>query len=115
MKPRIITAIKELVGGRVSGKTDSYEPHLWDGQVLPSKADIDVKFKELMDAYPMQLVREERNRRIAETDWWASSDIVMNNERQIYRKSLRDLPSTASPKLDVNDKLINVTWPTKPE
>ena len=31
-----------------------------------------------------------------------------------YRQALRDLPSTAKPKLDENGQLTNVTWPTKP-
>ena len=32
-----------------------------------------------------------------------------------YRQDLRDLPSSAKPKLDENGNLTGVTWPTKPE
>ena len=32
-----------------------------------------------------------------------------------YSQALRDLPSTASPKLDESSQLTNITWPTKPE
>lgn len=75
------------------------------------------KANELFELEPMRLLREERNRKLAETDWWAAGDRIdsMTNEQKIYRKQLRDLPSTASPELDENGQLSNVTWPTKPE
>ena len=61
----------------------------------------------------MRLLREERNRRIAETDWWVLPDRTASQEQKDYRQALRDLPSTASPKIE-NGVLTNVTWPTKP-
>jgi len=60
-------------------------------------------------------LRQERNLRLAETDWWASSDLTMTAEQTAYRKALRDLPSTASPELDSGGQLTDVTWPTKPD
>ena len=59
-------------------------------------------------------LRDQRNILLAETDWWASSDITMTAEQTAYRQALRDLPATASPTLDDNGDLISVTWPTKP-
>ena len=78
---------------------------------------INAKIAELQNAEPMRLLREERNKKLQETDWWAAGDRIdsMTNEQKIYRKQLRDLPSTASPELDENGQLSNVTWPTKPE
>jgi hypothetical protein len=64
---------------------------------------------------PMQLLRKQRDVNLSETDWWAGSDRTMTDEQTAYRKALRDLPTTASPKLDENEQLTNVTWPTKPE
>ena len=66
----------------------------------------------------MKKLREERDRRLAEVDWWtlrASDGIAMTQAQKDYRKALRDLPSTATPDIDDALKLINVTWPTKPE
>ena len=40
---------------------------------------------------PMIALREERNRLLAETDWWASSDITMGDEHKAYRQALRDI------------------------
>ena len=55
-------------------------------------------------------LRSERNRRLAETDFYALSDVTMSSDMQTYRQNLRDLPSGK----DTVDKCDNVTWPTKP-
>ena len=52
-------------------------------------------------------VRATRNQLLAETDWWASSDLTMSKARKEYRQALRDLPSTVSSPEEV-------TWPIKP-
>ena len=62
----------------------------------------------------MRVLREERNRKLAETDWRASSDLTLSNEWSTYRQALRDLPSTATPTLDDKGNLQNVTWPSEP-
>jgi len=54
------------------------------------------------------MLREERNTRLAETDWWASSDLTMSAERASYRQYLRDITKTYS-------SLDDVVWPDKPE
>ena len=82
-------------------------------QTQPTQEQIDAKLEELRAAEPMRLLREERNRRIAETDWWVLPDRTASQEQKDYRQALRDLPSTASPKIE-NGQLTNVTWPTKP-
>ena len=80
-------------------------------EILPT----DPEFVDKWEAEPMRLLRVERNRRIAETDWMANSDVTMTDDWKTYRQALRDLPSTASPTLDEQGNLTNVTWPTKPE
>lgn len=69
---------------------------------------VSAKKAELDAAEPMKLLREERNRRLAETDWWASSDLTMSTARTNYRQALRDITDSAT-------SLDDVTWPTKPE
>jgi hypothetical protein len=68
---------------------------------------VKAKVDELTAAEPMKALREERNRRIAETDWWASSDLTMTAEQTAYRQALRDITESAT-------SLDDVTWPTKP-
>jgi len=55
-------------------------------------------------------LRRERNRRLAETDFYALSDVTMSDDMKTYRQNLRDLPEGK----DTVDKCNNVTWPTKP-
>jgi len=83
----------------------------------PTEEEIQTKLSELRNAEPMRLLREERNRRLVETDWTQYRDVSLNNDSdwQTYRQSLRDLPSTSEPTLDEQGNLTNVTWPTKPE
>lgn len=70
-------------------------------------AAVSAKKTELVNAEPMRLLREERTRRLAETDWWASSDLTMTTAQTNYRQALRDITDSAT-------SLDDVTWPTKP-
>ena len=97
---------------------DDYSGLEWldSGQTKPTETEINNKITELDDAEAMNLLREERNRRIALTDWRASSDLTLASAWSTYRQALRDLPASASPKLDSNYNLdlTSVTWPTEP-
>ena len=89
---------------------------IWhDSRSQPTEEEINSKIAELKAAEPMRLLRIERNRRLAETDWMANSDVVMTDKWKTYRQALRDLPATAEPMLDEQGNLINVTWPEVPE
>ena len=65
------------------------------------------KKNELIAAEPMRLLREERNIKLAETDWWALSDLTMTDAQKKYRQDLRDITKSAT-------SLDDVTWPEKP-
>lgn len=52
-------------------------------------------------------LRQERNAKLAETDWWASSDLTMSSAQTTYRQALRDITTSAT-------SLDDVSWPTKP-
>ena len=74
------------------------------------------KKAELVNAEPMRLLRVERDRLLAETDWMANSDVTLADNWKTYRQQLRDLPASASPKLSSDGSLdmSSVTFPTKP-
>ena len=97
---------------------DVYSGIEWldSGQTKPTETEINSKISELDAVEAMRLLRLERNARIAETDWRASSDLTISDAWKTYRQALRDLPATASPSLDSNDDLdlTSVTWPTEP-
>jgi len=65
------------------------------------------------DAAParaLEGLREKRNQLLAETDFYALSDVTMSSDMTTYRQNLRDLPSGK----DTVAKCNNATWPTKP-
>lgn len=86
------------------------------GSDKPSESDIDAELTRLNNIEPMRLLRVERDARLAACDWRASSDLTLSTAWKTYRQSLRDLPSSASPKLDANGNLdmSSVTFPTEP-
>ena len=51
-------------------------------------------------------VRIERERKLKDTDWRASSDLTLSDAWKTYRQALRDITTQADP--------YNITWPTEP-
>ena len=86
------------------------------GSTKPTESEIDAEVIRLNNAEPMRLLRVERDRLLTACDWRASSDLTLSTAWKTYRQSLRDLPASASPKLDSNGDLdmSSVTFPTEP-
>ena len=84
-------------------------------QTKPTETEINSKISALDNAEPMRLLRVERDKRIAKTDWRASSDLTLTDAWKTYRQALRDI-TTQTPKLgsDYELDLTSVTWPTEP-
>jgi hypothetical protein len=70
-------------------------------------AEVKAKYDELVAAEPLRLLRVERNQRLANTDWWASSDLTMTEAQTAYRQALRDITDTYT-------SLDDVVWPEVP-
>ena len=51
-------------------------------------------------------IRFERDEKLKETDWRASSDLTLSDAWKNYRQALRDVPSQSDP--------FSITWPTEP-
>ena len=85
-------------------------------ETQPTDSEIETEVARLTNLLPMTLLRNERNSRLAKTDWRASSDLTLSTAWKTYRQSLRDLPASASPKLDSDGNLdmSSVTFPTEP-
>ena len=58
----------------------------------------------------MARLREDRDRKLASTDWYALQDVGLSDAMTAYRQDLRDLPSGLSTKAEVDA----VSWPVKP-
>ena len=88
---------------------------IWeDERPQPSEEEIQAKINELQAAEPMRLLKEERNRLLAETDWRFRVDLNPSQAWYDYCQELRDLPSNSNPQLDENGQLTNITWPEEP-
>ena len=86
-------------------------------QTQPTETEINSKIAELDNAEPMRLLRIERDKKIALTDWRVLPDQTPSDDWINYRQALRDLPASASPKLGSDYELdfSSFTWPTEPK
>ena len=124
MKYDIPSALQKLTPGAEwvlrGGEYSGLEWHNGHGYDKPTEAAITAKIAELDAEEPVRLLRIERDKKLAATDW----KVVMAKETgtnlsadfKAYRQALRDLPSTATPTLDERGDLdlSSVTWPTEP-
>ena len=120
---RISDALQILRPGaewNISGNLYSNLEWFDKSQTKPTDEEINQKVSELEAQEPFTLLREERNKLIAETDWTQLKDIDLDIIRERnwknYRQALRDLPAKSNPKLDSYGALdmSSVTWPDKP-
>jgi hypothetical protein len=58
----------------------------------------------------MQDIRNKRNNLLAETDWYANSDVTMSDDMRTYRQALRDITNG----LTTVEQVEAVEFPTKP-
>lgn len=74
-----------------------------------SVSDMDAEAIAALDAQQATAVRQERNKKLAETDWTQLTDAPVNSAAWgTYRQALRDVTAqTGFP--------WEVTWPTQPE
>lgn len=69
-------------------------------------AEVVAKMEALVTEKPLAELRAERDRRIAETDWWVLPDRTPTQAQLDYRQALRDITKYSS--------LDDVIWPEKP-
>jgi hypothetical protein len=77
--------------------------------VTTTKAEHEAAYQATLDASTAKGHRNTRASLLAETDFYALSDVTMADAMTAYRQALRDLPSHSNwPDLEDSD------WPTKP-
>ena len=80
-----------------------------DDAELGTKVEQEAAYQATLDANTATANRATRNAKLAETDFYALSDVTMSSEMTTYRQALRDLPTHKNwPNLGDDD------WPTKP-
>lgn len=80
-----------------------------DDPELGTKAEQEAAYQARLDEGVAIANRATRDSKLAETDFYALSDVTMSEEMATYRQALRDITSHANwPNLEEAD------WPTKP-
>ena len=118
MKHDIPSALQSLKPGAEWGlRGTDYSGLEWldSSQTKPTETEVNSKIASLDSAEAMKLLREERDKRIAKTDWRASSDLTLADAWKTYRQALRDI-TKQTPKLNSQYQLdlTSVNWPTEP-
>jgi hypothetical protein len=89
---------------------DMFSDYTDEDGVSHTKADQESTYQATLDAATATANRATRDTKLAETDFYALSDVTMSAEMTTYRQALRDITSHANwPNLEEAD------WPTKPE
>ena len=107
---------------RMTQKSTSVDPYIEDNVVylhkIESLTDSEKTAAQTeVDNQTAARNREERNRRLAETDYMALSDVTMSNDWKTYRQALRDITKHSNwPNLKVPamDGSGDNDWPVKP-
>tara|TARA_R110001599_G_C12175278_1_gene653614 strand:- start:515 stop:1015 length:501 start_codon:yes stop_codon:yes gene_type:complete len=83
--------------------------NLPEGYELFSRDFFETELKKLINSKPWVAFRNERDKKLTETDWTQTNDIIMENDSEwkVYRQSLRDIPSTT-------ENPENPVWPERP-
>lgn len=99
------TMFKKVIGADENGfgilSSDTSDFGVTWNQIQEKKTELTGNRKLEWD-----VVRIERDRKLAETDWRASSDLTLSSEWATYRQALRDITNQSDPS--------NVTWPSMP-
>ena len=80
-----------------------------DDAELGTKAEQEAAYQATLDAATAETNRATRDAKLAETDFYALTDVTLTAEMTTYRQALRDITTHANwPNLNDDD------WPTKP-
>ncbi len=93
--------------GEVNNSTE-YEANVVFSSLSSKPAWGEVQTQMVVERW--NYVRVERNKKLTKSDWSQLSDVPLSDSKreewQVYRQSLRDVPSQSDP--------LNVTWPSAP-
>ena len=86
---------------------DMFSDYTDDEGVTHTKAEQEAAYQADLDAKSAISIRNQRDAKLAETDWTALSDVTMSAEMAAYRQALRDITTQ-------DGFPHEVTWPVKP-
>jgi hypothetical protein len=101
----IVNSLQSNLRSRLDESVTNLEASVKNGLPFEENLDSSQEFDILIN-----IVRQKRNRLLAETDHLALADNTLSSDMTTYRQSLRDITNNLTTVEDVN----SVTWPTKP-
>ena len=88
---------------------DMFQDTTDEDGVTTTKAEHEAAYQATLDAATAERNRKTRDDKLAETDFYALTDVTLTAEMTTYRQALRDITTHANwPNLNDDD------WPTKP-
>ena len=125
-KDFLVEALNELNAPWLSIENNNYDLIKWKNDLyVPTKQEVEDKIKELKLLEPLKRLRQERDKKLLETDKYTSIPDWPHSTEEIrqawitYRQQLRDLPTNTDSikNISLNDQneLIGVEWPTPPQ
>ena len=81
----------------------------WNLDIDKPTDDVLNKF-DAVASIRMNILRRQRDKLLAETDYMALGDVTLSDAWKTYRQALRDITSQTPS----DDALSNITFPTKP-
>ena len=108
------------IGGKRNGNPDDYKFFVREG-TMPTEEEIQDKIIELKKENPFKLMRNERDKKLKESDNYCQFDHIFKNEQHFhdfieYRQKLRDVPqNNLNPEANLTKITGGVEWPTKPD
>ena len=119
-RPAPSAAYKQVVRNGVAQNSKDQWVQAWVEQdmfanttvdgVTTTKAEHETAYQAMLDADAATAVRSQRDVLLADTDFYALSDVTMTDAMTTYRQALRDI--TAHSNFPHN--LTDDDWPTKP-
>ena len=73
-------------------------------EISARQAEVDEANSKLTEK-KLNQIRELRNQKLQETDWYSNSDVTMPDNIKIWRQQLRDLPQTYTTEAEYDELL----------
>ena len=103
----VVELVQTLTYTRPTQKLTTVDAYVDSGKVYTVKVESTTSDEQTSLTNQQWVnVRSERDLKLQETDWRASSDLTLSDTWKTYRQALRDVPTQSDP--------FNITWPTKP-
>ena len=103
----LVEIIEQLNTTKPTQKLSKVDVYLNNGKAYSCKVETATSEEQTIFINTQWVnIREERDEKLRDTDWRASSDLTLSDAWKDYRQALRDITTQSDP--------YNITWPTPP-